>query len=169
MAQPSTPLTDPAPVTDPAAPDGQAAAPADCGACCSGATRRGLLRGAAAVGVAGAAGLALAACSSGSSGSTASGPTTLGPSTDVPVGGGKLYRSDKVVVTQPTAGVFKAFSAICTHAGCTVDGVTHGVIQCPCHGSQFDISTGDVVTGPATAPLPGRTLAVTGGKIVVTL
>ncbi|WP_081982677.1 Rieske (2Fe-2S) protein [Streptacidiphilus albus] len=150
--------------------------PAESGAepCCGGCgpSRRSLLRGAAAVGVAGAAAVGLAACSSGSSGSSsssASGPTTLGPTSDVAVGGGKLYKSDKVVVTQPTAGVFKAFSAICTHQGCLVDGVSSGVIQCPCHGSEFNITTGAVVQGPAPTPLPEKTLTVSDGKIVVTL
>lgn len=162
MPHPSTPLDH---ATAPADPADTAAA--DCGGC--GATRRSLLRGAAAVGVAGVAAVGLAACSSGSSGSTAAGPVTLGPASDVPVGSGTLYRSDNVVVTQPTAGSYKAFSAICTHAGCTVDGVSNGVIQCPCHGSQFNISTGAVVTGPATKPLPAKALTVSDGKLVVTL
>ncbi len=73
------------------------------------------------------------------------------------------------MVTQPTAGVFKAFSAICTHQGCLVDGVSSGVIQCPCHGSEFNITTGAVVQGPAPTPLPEKTLTVSDGKIVVTL
>ncbi|WP_084717877.1 Rieske (2Fe-2S) protein [Streptacidiphilus carbonis] len=148
-----------------------APAPAQETAACEGCgtDRRGLLRGAAAVGVAGVAGLALAACSS-SSGSTnaASGPTTLGPTSDVPVGGGKVYKDEKVVVTQPTSGRFKAFSAVCTHAGCLVDGVQDGTIQCPCHGSQFKIADGSVANGPATSALPARTVAVQNGKLVVT-
>ena len=142
---------------------------ADCGGCC-GTDRRALLRGAAAVGVAGVAGLALAACSSGSSSSsTASGPTTLGPTSDVPVGGGKVYKDEKVVVTQPTSGQFKAFSAVCTHAGCLVDGVQDGTIQCPCHGSKFKVADGSVANGPATSPLPAKTVAVQNGKLVVTV
>ena len=151
---------------DPQHPD-ETAAEACCGGC--GPSRRSLLRGAAAVGVVGAAAVGLAACSSSGSSSSASGPTTLGPTSDVAVGGGKLYSSDKVVVTQPTAGVYKAFSAICTHQGCLVDGVSGGVIQCPCHGSEFNITTGAVVQGPATTALPEKTLTVSGGKIVVTL
>ncbi|MFC1406891.1 MULTISPECIES: Rieske (2Fe-2S) protein [Streptacidiphilus] len=146
---------------------------ADCAGCCTtgtGTDRRAVLRGAAAVGVAGVAGLALAACSFGSSStSTASGPTTLGPTSDVPVGGGKVYKDDKVVVTQPTSGQFKAFSAVCTHAGCLVDGVQGGTIQCPCHGSQFKIADGSVANGPATSPLPAKTVAVQNGKLVVTV
>jgi Rieske Fe-S protein len=160
-----------------AAPQGltdQGLDPQDSAAGCEGCgpSRRSLLRGAAAVGVVGAAAVGLAACSGGSSGSSdssASGPTTVGPTSDVPVGGGKLYRADNIVVTQPTAGAFKAFSATCTHAGCTVDGVSNGVIQCPCHGSQFNITTGAVVQGPASSPLPSKTVTVTNGSIVVTL
>ena len=146
-----------------------AAADSACEGCC-GPSRRGVLRGAAAVGVAGAAAVALAACSA-ASGSTpaASGPTTLGPTTDVPVGGGKLYRDQKIVVTQPAAGQFKAFSAVCTHAGCVVDGVKDGTIQCPCHGSEFKIADGSVANGPATAALPGYPVAVQSGKLVVTV
>jgi Rieske Fe-S protein len=141
---------------------------ADCGSCC-GVSRRGVLRGAAAVGVVGAAGVALAACSSGGGGPPASGPTVVGPTSDVPVGGGKVYKDDKVVVTQPVAGQFKAFSAVCTHAGCLVDGVKDGTIQCPCHGSQFKIADGSVANGPATSPLPAKTVAVQNGKLVVTV
>ena len=93
--------------------------------------------------------------------------TLLGEAAAVPVGGGMIYTSAKVVVTQPTAGEYKAFSAVCTHAGCIVDGVANGVIQCPCHGSQFNITTGAVVTGPASSPLPAKTVTVTDGKLVV--
>jgi Rieske Fe-S protein len=120
--------------------------------------------------VAGVAGLALAACSSASTGGgTASGPTTLGPTSDVPVGGGKVYKDAKVVVTQPVSGQFKAFSAVCTHAGCLVDAVQDGTIQCPCHGSRFKVADGSVANGPASSPLPAATVAVQSGKLVVTV
>ena len=56
------------------------------------------------------------------------------------MGGGKVFADDKVVVTQPEKGEFKAFSAVCTHAGCLVSGVKDSVITCDCHGSRF--STG---------------------------
>ena len=84
---------------------------------------------------------------------------------DIPVGGGKVFDALKVVVTQPTAGDFKAFSAVCTHQGCTVNGVADGVITCPCHGSTFDIATGDGEAGPATtAPLPAKSVTVGAGR-----
>ena len=145
------------------------AVPTGCETC--GPSRRGVLRGAAAAGVVGAVAVGLAACSSGSSDSSddaASGPQKLGAASAVPVGGGTLYRSEKIVVTQPTAGVYKAFSAVCTHQGCIVDGVEKGVIQCPCHGSQFNITTGAVVQGPATSSLPEKTVTVQNGDLTVT-
>lgn len=88
--------------------------------------------------------------------------------TDIPVGGGKVFDAAKIVVTQPKAGEFKAFSAICTHKGCTVAGVANGTITCPCHGSTFDAATGQVTGGPAPAPLASKSAKVSGGTITVT-
>src|SRR5205823_13269055 len=65
------------------------------------------------------------------------GGNVLAKTTDIPVGGGKIIDAEKVVVTQPSKGTFKCFSAVCTHAGCTVSGVSNGIISCPCHGSRF--------------------------------
>jgi len=93
--------------------------------------------------------------------------TLLGLTTEIPVGGGKVFMDQKVVVTQPAKGVFKAFSAVCTHVGCICNQVANGTINCPCHGSEFKISNGAVVTGPAPTPLPGRTIAVSDGKIML--
>ncbi|WP_037607345.1 Rieske (2Fe-2S) protein [Streptacidiphilus rugosus] len=135
----------------------------------AGCCRRSVLRGAAAAGIAGAGVVALAACSGSSGAATAKGPVTLGPTSDVPVGGGKLYRSERVVVTQPTAGTYKAFSAVCTHAGCVVDGIANGVISCPCHGSQFKVADGSVAQGPAQSALPAIPVAVQNGKLVATI
>ena len=56
-----------------------------------------------------------------------------------------IFPGPQVVVTQPTAGEFKAFSAVCTHMGCIVNQISNGTIDCPCHGSQYSITTGDVV------------------------
>ncbi|WP_084699707.1 Rieske (2Fe-2S) protein [Streptacidiphilus anmyonensis] len=135
----------------------------------AGCCRRQLLRGAAAVGIAGAGVAVLSACGGSSSASAQKGPVTLGPTSDVPVGGGKVYRDQQVVVTQPSAGTFKAFSAICTHAGCVVDGVDNGLITCPCHGSQFKTTDGSVAQGPAQTALPSIPVAVQNGKLVATL
>ena len=87
---------------------------------------------------------------------------------DVPVGGGTIVAATKTVVTQPAAGEFKAFSSICTHMGCPVAPVADGTINCNCHGSRFDIATGAVKRGPATRPLPAKTVTVKGDRITVT-
>jgi Rieske Fe-S protein len=91
--------------------------------------------------------------------------TLLGLETDIPVGGGKVFTAQKVVVTQPAKGEFKAFSAVCTHVGCVCNQVANGTINCPCHGSEFKITNGAVVTGPAPTALPARTIALSDGKI----
>ncbi len=103
---------------------------------------------------------------SGHSGSGHSG-AALTDTSAIPVGSGKIFQSEKVVVTQPAAGHFKAFSAVCTHQGCIVDKVANGTIDCPCHGSQFSIKSGRVVAGPAPSPLPHRPITVAGGKITL--
>jgi Rieske Fe-S protein len=87
---------------------------------------------------------------------------------DVPVGGGKIYGDEKVVVTQPAQGEFKAFTAVCTHQGCTVGSVRNGIIHCPCHGSEFKIADGSVAKGPADQPLQEYPVQVRNGGIVVT-
>jgi Rieske Fe-S protein len=138
-----------------------------------GTTRRALLLGAGAIGAAGV----LAACGSSS-------PTTTNPGnggngggapaspqpvkvSDVPVGGGAIFADQNFVVTQPTAGQFKAFSATCTHQQCLVSRIQGDKIICPCHGSQYNIADGSVAVGPATRPLPARTATVTGDTITV--
>jgi Rieske Fe-S protein len=130
----------------------------------------------------GLAAVAVAACSGGSdSGSAGSSSGSSGSSessapsgssaaagaltttADVPVGSGVII--DKTVVTQPTAGDFKAFSAVCTHAGCLVNKIADGTIDCPCHGSKFGLD-GAVVKGPADKPLEPVTISVQGDSIV---
>ena len=64
-------------------------------------------------------------------------------------------------------GEFKAFTAICTHQGCTVDEVADGTINCPCHGSKFKISDGSVAGGPASEPLEEKKIKVSDGKITL--
>ncbi|KUM71404.1 Rieske (2Fe-2S) protein [Streptomyces curacoi] len=84
---------------------------------------------------------------------------------EIPVGGGKIFRDEEVVVTQPKDGEFKAFSAICTHQRCTVATVADGTINCTCHGSKFNIGDGSVANPPATRPLPEKKITVAGNSI----
>ena len=93
--------------------------------------------------------------------------TVLGATSDIPVGGGAIYTAAKVVVTQPASGQYKAFSAVCTHVGCIVNKVTNGTIDCPCHGSEFKITNGAVVTGPAPSPLPARQIKIVKDQIIL--
>ena len=76
----------------------------------------------------------------------------VGKTSEIPVGGGKIFAADKVVVTQPTAGDFKAFSAVCTHQGCVVADIKGEDIDCTCHGSKFSIKDGSVLKGPRPSP-----------------
>ena len=89
------------------------------------------------------------------------------PTSEIPVGGGKIFDNQQIVVTQPKAGDFKAFSAICTHQGCPVTQIQGGTIDCMCHGSQFSIKDGSVQGGPAPSPLPEKTVTVTGNTLTV--
>jgi nitrite reductase/ring-hydroxylating ferredoxin subunit len=128
-------------------------------------TRRTILL---AAGAAGAAALT-AGCGeygddSGSSSSASSGQE-LARTADIPVGGGKIFADEKVVVTQPTKGEFKAFSNICTHQRCPVANVSDGTVNCSCHGSRFAIADGSVTHPPATEPLPERQITVQGDTI----
>ena len=93
--------------------------------------------------------------------------TVLGAASEIPLGGGKIYTAAKVVVTQPARGRYKAFSAVCTHVGCIMSKVANGTIDCPCHGSEFKITTGAVVTGPAPAPLPRKKIKIEDGMVVL--
>jgi len=113
-----------------------------------------------------AAHAAPAASGSGAAGSSAAGPAALASTSDVPVGGGKILADKKIVITQPKSGEFHGFSAVCTHAGCTVGSVSGGTINCPCHGSRFNITNGSVVNGPAASPLPPVGIKVQGNSIV---
>ena len=83
----------------------------------------------------------------------------------VPVGGGLILKKQGVVLTQPKKGKIKAFSTTCTHAGCAVTKVADGTINCPCHGSKFDISDGSPVDGPAPSPLEAVDVTVKAKKV----
>ena len=142
-------------------------------------TRRAVVRGCGVVAVGAVVGFALARRSDaaqavGPSGAAANGygPTSgsggerLAALADVPDGGGLVLGDEHVVLTRSGDEVH-AFSATCTHQGCTVDGVTDGRITCPCHGSAFDATTGKVVQGPATTGLAPVDVTVTDGEITL--
>jgi Rieske Fe-S protein len=93
-------------------------------------------------------------------------PPSLALTSDVPVGGGKILADKKIVITQPRAGSFQAFTAVCTHQGCTVSSVSGGTVNCPCHGSKFSITSGSVVAGPAPSALAPVSIKVQGTSIV---
>jgi len=97
----------------------------------------------------------------------AAAPAGLARTSDIPVGGGTIFAAEKVVVTQPVAGKFKAFSTTCTHAGCAVTTVSGETINCPCHGSAFAIADGSVAAGPAPKPLAARAITVADGSIAL--
>ena len=91
----------------------------------------------------------------------------LASTSDIPVGGGQIIKDRQIVVTQPVEGDFKAFTAVCTHQQCTVTSVQDGIIQCPCHGSQFSVEDGSVQGGPAPAPLEEIPITVEGSTITL--
>ncbi|MGW3129676.1 Rieske (2Fe-2S) protein [Streptomyces sp. NPDC001123] len=105
--------------------------------------------------------------SSASGSASAAAGKALAQTSEIPEGGGTIFKDQKIVVTQPTKGEFKAFSAICTHMGCTVNRVADGTIDCPCHGSKFHIADGSVAHGPAPRPLPAKSITVSGNSITL--
>jgi len=153
-------------------------------------TRRSVLAGAAGVGAA----AMLAACggsddtgSTGNDGTSNDGTSNQGggdtaaqtpggqqgggaaiKTSDIPVGGGKVYKDQHVVVTQPEAGQYKAFTSVCTHNGCDVSTVRNNVIGCACHKSNFSALDGSVKGGPAPSGLTAKKVTVSGDSITVT-
>jgi Rieske Fe-S protein len=97
--------------------------------------------------------------------SSAPADAVLAKTADVPVGGGLIVGDAQVVITQPTAGTFKAFTSVCTHQQCQVANVEGGTINCTCHGSKFDINDGSVVSDPAPQPLAAKQIKVAGDSI----
>ncbi len=104
--------------------------------------------------------------SSPSEDTASSGGGALASTSDVPVGGCFVVSAAKIVLTQPTEGDFKAFTAVCTHQGCLVETSSEGDIPCPCHGSRFSLADGTPQSGPASAPLAPVEIAVDGDSIV---
>lgn len=122
---------------------------------------------------AGAVALCAGCGDGGGDGSGASSGQELAATGDIPIAGGKVLAEEKIVVTQPTKGEFKAFSAVCTHQGCIVSDVRDGTIDCACHGSRFSIEDGSVVQAAAGLspddqdPLPEVAVTVDGDQISI--
>ncbi|MEU7473378.1 Rieske (2Fe-2S) protein [Streptomyces sp. NPDC044984] len=128
------------------------------------ATRRTVLRGAALTSV---AGLGLTACGPTEKGAAPlTGPVELGPEDEVAKGGAKLYRDHNVVVSRSGDGTLKAYNTVCTHAGCPINKLEGTKLICPCHGSEFDATTGKVLREPAVAPLKTLAVGVENGTLV---
>ncbi|TMR12978.1 Rieske (2Fe-2S) protein [Nonomuraea turkmeniaca] len=145
-------------------------------------SRRAVIAGVGAGGLA----LAITACGGSTDTATAGGATessapqasaaessaapaggALAKTADIPVGGGTIFKDQKIVVTQPAEGEFKAFSAVCTHKGCLVSSVESSAIVCACHNSKFNIADGAVTGGPAEKPLPEQQIKVDGDQITL--
>ncbi|WP_460366427.1 Rieske (2Fe-2S) protein [Actinocorallia lasiicapitis] len=93
--------------------------------------------------------------------------TVLGKITEVPVGGSKIFKEAKVIVSQPTEGTFTALTAVCTHQGCLVNKILDGKASCPCHGSEFSLADGSVTKPPANAPLTSVKVKASGENLVL--
>jgi Rieske Fe-S protein len=101
-------------------------------------------------------------------------PTQVVRADEVPVGTSASVEVEgrTLLLRREAEDVVHAFSAVCTHQGCTVAPVTEAgedVFACPCHGSHFAVATGVPFGGPASKPLTGFTAAVDGDWILVTL
>ncbi len=93
--------------------------------------------------------------------------TVLAATAEIPIGSGKIFTAERVVVTQPARDTYRAFSAVCTHVGCILNRISDGTIICPCHGSRFKIADGAVVTGPAPTPLPKKPIKIIDGTVIL--
>jgi Rieske Fe-S protein len=175
------------PLMNPAGPDNSAdnSAPSPLPSPLPAGLRRRTVLGASVVGAVGAAGL-LSACGGGgdtagdsgtdaspsdppsgassSEGGSAGG--ALVKTSKVPVNGGVVLQGKKIVVTQPTDGDFKAFTAVCTHMNCLVGMVRDGIISCPCHGSEYSAADGSVKQGPAPRALASVAIKAPGDVVV---
>jgi Rieske Fe-S protein len=83
----------------------------------------------------------------------------------IPASGGLILPGPKVVLIRSSDDNVHAFSAVCTHQGCTVASVSNNVITCPCHASRFSAETGKVISGPAPRALPAIDVQVRNGEV----
>jgi Rieske Fe-S protein len=115
----------------------------------------------------GGAGTEASEGSSTEAGAGGAGGAALAKTADIPEGSGKVFSDEKVVVSQPTAGDYKAFSTICTHQQCPMTDLQGDTITCACHKSQFSVLDGSVKKGPATQPLAAKEISVAGDSITL--
>ncbi|MER5941125.1 Rieske (2Fe-2S) protein [Streptomyces sp. NPDC001928] len=115
----------------------------------------------------GAAGAGATTEAGGSSADAGAGGAALAKTADIPEGSGKVFSDEKVVVSQPAAGDFKAFSTICTHQNCPMTDLKEDTLSCACHGSQFSVLDGSVKKGPATQALAAKQITVSGDSITL--
>lgn len=138
----------------------------------AGTTRRTALAGA---GLLAGGTVLLTACGGSDAGGTgadqidAANPVDIAAASDVPVGGviKASANGHTAMVSQPTKGEFKAFSAKCTHQGCIVNAQNDQDIVCPCHSSKFSPKDGSVEGGPANSPLPAYQVKVEKGRVLI--
>jgi thiosulfate dehydrogenase (quinone) large subunit len=128
----------------------------------------GASKGGAGSGSSGAGGSAGGSNPAAGSSSVPSGAVKLGPANRLPSGQAATY-SDPAdgspdILIRESDGSLKAFSAVCTHAGCTV-GYEGGVIACPCHGGEFSAETGEAIAGPPPSGLAPKKVLEAGGQI----
>jgi nitrite reductase/ring-hydroxylating ferredoxin subunit len=137
-------------------------------------SRRGVI--ASAVGVSAVA--ALAACSPEVSDLTSTpvpeAPATTEPvavakTTDIPIGSGKKFDVEgvQILITQPRAGEFRGFSAVCTHAGFVMSNMANSEIKCDNHGAVYSADDGSVLSGPAPTALGKVTVTIEGDDVLV--
>ncbi|MFF8012045.1 Rieske 2Fe-2S domain-containing protein [Streptomyces sp. NPDC007929] len=107
------------------------------------------------------------ATNDGAGSSGGAGGAALAKTADIPEGSGKIFKDEKVVVSQPAAGDYKAFSTICTHQKCPMVDLKDDIISCACHGSQFSVLDGSVKKGPAVQPLEAKQISVNGDSITL--
>lgn len=77
-------------------------------------------------------------------------------------------RGTKIAVAN-VGGAFRAFDDTCTHMACSLAGgdLEENTVICPCHGSEFDVTTGAVLQGPAREPLATYETRVEGGNLEI--
>ncbi|MEU4808080.1 Rieske (2Fe-2S) protein [Nocardia fluminea] len=111
--------------------------------------------------------VAVTACATGQASQNGGGPVRV-LRAEIDIGSATVFPEHRILVTQPSDGVYKAFSAVCTHQGCAVTDIDGDVAKCPCHGSKFRLTDGSVAKGPAQKPLPERIVSVEGNTLTIT-